>query len=268
MKLRFYFTGTLFALLFLLPARSAFAFGGGGGGCGAGACAECHSFEKSEAESLLKGLVDKVHSVDFAAVPGLWEAVIEAKGKQGRVYIDFSKSYLITGRVLRLSDWTEVVGGKAMGARNVDPSKLTPEGSIILGNSVAAKKVYVFTDPQCPYCRQIHEEFKKVIAARKDVAFVMKFFPLSSHPDSPRLSKSIICSSSLSMLEDALADRPVPDPTCDTDAIDKSTALANSLGIRSTPTMILPDGRVVSGFRTAEKILEMIDTPPGDAGPQ
>jgi len=184
------------------------------------------------------------------------------------VYIDFSKSYLISGRVLRLADWTDVSGGTPTGVRSVDPAKLTPEGGVILGNSVAAKKVYVFTDPQCPYCRKIHEEFKKVVAGRKDIAFVMKFFPLSSHPDSYRISKSIVCASSLSLLEDSLADRPIPDPTCETDAIDKSLALGKELGIRSTPTLILPDGRVLPGFKTAEKILELIDAPPGEAGPQ
>jgi len=256
----------VFAALLLFPISSARAFGGGG--CGEGACAECHSFEKEEAEQLLKGLVEKVHSVDFATVPGLWEAVVEAQGQKGSVYIDFSKSYLISGKVLRLADWTDISAGKPAAPRKIDTSRLSTADSLIMGSAVAAKKIYVFTDPQCPYCQKLHEELKKIVAARKDIAFVLKLFPLASHPDAYRLSKSVLCASSLGLLEDSFAGNPVPDPSCETDAVDKTLVLAKELEIRSTPTLIMPDGRVLPGYKTADKLIEIIDAPPpGEASP-
>ncbi|MEN8687266.1 MAG: thioredoxin fold domain-containing protein [Desulfuromonadales bacterium] len=35
-------------------------------------------------------------------------------------------------------------------------------------------------------------------------------------------------------------------------------ALARELGIRSTPTLVMPDGRVIPGYRKAEAILTII----------
>jgi thiol:disulfide interchange protein DsbC len=251
----------VFAVL-LLPAQ-ALAFGGGGDGCGAGTCSECHSFEQAEAEKLLSGLVDKIHSVDFAVVPGLWKVDVEAKGKRGSLYIDFSKSYAISGRVLRLADWADVTSTQAAQTpEKVDFSEIPLRNAPVMGSREAPKKVAVFTDPQCPFCGKLHAELKKILSGRGDIAFYMKLFPLSSHPDSYRISTSIICDGSLTYLEKSFNDEPVPDPSCKTDEIDNNLALVKKLGIRSTPTLVLPDGTILPGFKPAEKLLEILDGGP------
>jgi thiol:disulfide interchange protein DsbC len=246
----------------LLPAR-ALAFGGGGDGCGAGTCSECHSFEKAEAEKLLSGLVDKVHSVDFALVPGLWVVDAEVRGKRGSFYVDFSKSYAISGRVIRLADRMDVSPVPAsQPPKKTDFSAIPLRDAPVMGSRDAPKKVVVFTDPQCPFCGKLHAELKKIIAERGDIAFYMKLFPLSSHPDSYRISTSIICDGSLTYLEKSFNDEPVPDPSCKTDEIDNNLALVKKLGIRSTPTLVLPDGTILPGFKPAEKLLEILDGGP------
>jgi thiol:disulfide interchange protein DsbC len=255
-------TAVLVLTALLLPSRT-LAFGGGGDGCGAGTCSECHSFAKAEAEKLLSGLVDKVHSVDFAIVPGLWRVDAEAKGKRGSLYVDFSKSYAISGRVIRLADWTDVTSSQAAQTpQKVDFSAIPLRDAPVMGSREAPKKVVVFTDPQCPFCGKLHAELKKIISERGDIAFYMKLFPLSSHPDSYRISTSIICDGSLTYLEKSFNDEPVPDPSCKTDEIDNNLALVKKLGIRSTPTLVLPDGTILPGFKPAEKLLEILDGVP------
>ncbi|RMG05913.1 MAG: hypothetical protein D6726_00410, partial [Nitrospirae bacterium] len=51
----------------------------------------------------------------------------------------------------------------------------------------------------------------------------------------------------------------IPDPTCKTDEIDKNLSLGKRLGITGTPTVILEDGRIISGALNKEKLLEYID---------
>lgn len=246
--------------LFLPP--SAAAFGGGGEGCGAGSCVECHSMDRSEAELLLKGLVEKVHSVDFSIVPGLWKVEVEGKGQRGAIYIDFSKGYVISGRVLRISDWSDVTAGSAPVEKKADPAAIPLGDALLLGSKSASTKAIVFTDPQCPYCVKFHAELKKVVAKNPDVAFYLKLFPLKSHPDAYRISKSVICSGSMELLEASFEGKPVPDPSCETDAVDRTLSLVSELGIRSTPTLVLPDGQILSGFKPAEKILELMTAVP------
>ena len=37
------------------------------------------------------------------------------------------------------------------------PSAHTPEGGVLLGSDQAVRRMVVFEDPQCPYCRQFEE---------------------------------------------------------------------------------------------------------------
>lgn len=249
-------------MVFIFTAASqAEAFGGGGEGCGAGTCTECHSMDKGEAETLLKGLVEKVHGVDFSIVPGLWRVEVESKEQKGAIYIDFSKEFVVSGRIMRLADWADVSSGKVQKQKKVDPSGIPLDDALLLGRAGASTKVIVFTDPQCPYCGKLHQELETVVKNNPDIAFYMILFPLKSHPDAYRISKSVICTGSLELLEESFAGKTIPDPSCETDAVDRHLALADKLGIRSTPTLVLPDGRVLSGFKPAVKLVEILRGP-------
>ena len=99
---------------------------------------------------------------------------------------------------------------------------------------------------------------KKIVEERKDVAFYIKMFPLKSHPAAYEKSKAIVCDKSLALLEDAYAGKPLPKPSCETTAVDDSTKLAEKLGISSLPTLVLPDGKIMPGYRDAKSILSLI----------
>jgi len=101
---------------------------------------------------------------------------------------------------------------------------------------------------------------KKIIAERKDIAFYIKMFPLVKiHPGAYEKAKAIVCEKSLILLEDALAGKPLPKPNCETTIIDENIRLAEKLGISSLPTLILPDGRVISGFIDSKSLTNAID---------
>jgi thiol:disulfide interchange protein DsbC len=99
---------------------------------------------------------------------------------------------------------------------------------------------------------------KKVIEERKDIAFYIKMFPLKSHPAAYPKAKAIACEKSLALLEDAHEKRPVPEPKCQTSVVDENIKLAEKLGITSVPTLILPDGKVMAGYRDATALIDLI----------
>jgi len=99
---------------------------------------------------------------------------------------------------------------------------------------------------------------KKTIDGRKDIAFYIKMFPLQSHPEAYQKSKSILCEKSLSLLEDAFDKKPIPKPKCETAAVDESMKLAQKIGINSVPTLILPDGRMIPGYKDAKTLIDLI----------
>ncbi len=230
-----------------------------GEGCAEGACSDCHSLNKQEASELLKGMVQRVDSVEFSEVPGLWVAHVVDREREGLVYIDFSKKYVISGQVLQIANRKNITKVKLRELGRVDPTLIPLSDTLLIGSRDAEKKVIVFTDPQCPYCEKLHPELKKVVQKDGNIAFLIKLFPLISiHPDSARISRSIACSKSIKMLEDSFAGKPIPDPVCETDIVERNRALAAALGIRSTPTMVRPDGRVTTGAMKADEIIKLI----------
>ncbi len=100
---------------------------------------------------------------------------------------------------------------------------------------------------------------KKVIEERKDIAFYIKLFPLMRiHPGAYEKSKAIVCENSLALLEDAFDKKPLPTPKCETPVIDENVKLAEKLGISSAPVLILPDGKVIEGYRDAKALINLI----------
>ncbi len=261
----FVFMSAIIALFTLAGSNPRPASAFGGGGCGEGACSSCHELKVEDASKILGGLVDKVDRVDFSKVPGLYSVEVESKGKKYLVYVDFSEKFIISGNVIRIADRTNITREKLINMRRVDPAIIPIGDALVIGNPKAPKKIIVFTDPQCPYCKELHPELKKVVKADPDIVFFIKLYPLRKiHPDSYRIAQAIVCEDSIDLLEASFAGKKIPDPECESSVVDNTIALARKLGISSTPTMVLPDGRLAPGFMPAKDILRLIDG--GDAG--
>ena len=99
---------------------------------------------------------------------------------------------------------------------------------------------------------------KKVVKDRKDISFHIKMFPLKMHAGAYDKAKAIVCEKSLALLESAFENKPLTAPKCKTIAVDDTIKLAGKLGITSAPTLVMPDGRVISGFRDANALKELI----------
>ena len=84
-------------------------------------------------------------------------------------------------------------------------------------------------------------------------------YPLPMHKDAYKKSQAVICEKSLSLLDDAFSKKPVPEPTCETTAIEDNINLAKKLGITGTPAIILPNGNLIPGYRDADSLISLID---------
>jgi thiol:disulfide interchange protein DsbC len=248
---------SLFILVALiLSAHAAFAMTADG--CGAGTCNDCHSITRAEVTQLLGSMVDRVTHVEFSEVPGMWVADVEKDDKKLPVYIDFSKKYLISGNVIRLDSRENLTRQRGARMNKIDASRIPLADALLLGSPSAKTKVIVFTDPECPFCKKLHVELKEVVRRDPDIAFLIKLFPLEMHPNAYEISKSIICNNSMELLEASFAGKPVPPASCDIPVVDQTLTLAKELGITSTPTLVLPDGMVLPGYKKAEALLTLI----------
>lgn len=230
------------------------------GGCGGGECRGCHTLSRKEATKLLAGFVDNVTGVTMGPVPGLYLLEVTRGGRSGPVYMDFSKKYLIAGQVISLPTREDVTGAKTAELATVDASSIPLTDALIVGNPLARKRVIVFSDPDCHFCAKLHEAIRTVAAKRPDVAFYIKLYSRTGDPATIAKVRAIVCGKSLSLLEDAYAGKalPAPAPSCGTAEAAETAKIANELSIRGTPTFILPDGRMVRGYRDADTILRLL----------
>jgi thiol:disulfide interchange protein DsbC len=241
--------------LFLTPfAAEAFT----GSGCG-GDCKQCHALENKDAERILKQVEPSgvITEVKLSPVGGLWQVDADVNGQRGIFYIDFGKKNILLGQDIRIVPIKGV--GNPAPEKKVDFSKLPMKDAIILGPKQARKKVAVFTDPDCPYCRKFHQEMKQLLAKRKDVAFYIFLRPLAMHKDAYKKVQAILCEKSLKLLDDAFTGKPLPEPACSKEPVDKNIALADSLGFSSTPTIVRDDGTVMTGYLPADRLSAWID---------
>lgn len=230
-------------------------------GC-SGNCLECHTFEKTEAEAIVKKLKDarsippetEVKDVKLAPAGGLWQIDMDIDGKPAALFVDITKRYL-----LNVTQIVPIDAIKKQEPKKVDFSSIPLKDAVLLGAKKAKKKIVVFTDPDCPYCRRLHEELKEVLAKRKDVAFYLMLFPLPMHKDSYPKVQAVLCERSLNLADAAFAGKAVPDPKCGKEAVERNIALAGTLQVNSTPTLIRDDGLVLNGALPIDRLIEWID---------
>jgi thiol:disulfide interchange protein DsbC len=204
----------------------------------------------------------KVLGIADSPIKGVCEVAIEIVGQTKIFYLDVDKNYLILGslvEVANMSNKTVEAVQRIQDKKRIDTAKIPLNNALVLGEKGASKKVVVFTDPDCPFCGQLHQTMKQIVAGRKDIAFYIKFLPLDFHKDAYWKAKSIVCNKSTKMLEDNFENREIPKTECATDEIENSIKLAKSLGIGGTPSLILPDGRLKIGALPEAELLDLIE---------
>jgi len=204
----------------------------------------------------------KVLGIADSPIKGVCEVAIEIVGQTKIFYLDVDKNYLILGslvKVANMSNKTVEAIQRIQDKKRIDTAKIPLNNALVLGEKGAAKKVVVFTDPDCPFCGQLYQTMKQIVAGRKDIAFYIKFLPLDFYKDAYWKAKSIVCNKSVKMLEDNFEKMEIPKTECVTDEIENSVKLAKSLGIGGTPSLILPDGRLKIGALPEAELLDLID---------
>jgi thiol:disulfide interchange protein DsbC len=230
-------------------------------------CTLCHTLSIKEASELLKSTGGTVKSIKYAPIKGMYEILVEKDGRQGLIYIDFAKKRLMQGFIIDLSTLKPVAGHtpqelpQQKQTASLDVKTIPLENSIVMGNPKGVKKLYVFTDPDCPYCRKFHAELKTLVKTAPDVAIYIMPFPLPMHPGAYDKARAILELKSQEVLDNAFEGKDVPKPEKDASKalIDANIKFGNANGITGTPTLVMPDGKIVVGGKDAETLKKMLE---------
>jgi thiol:disulfide interchange protein DsbC len=180
---------------------------------------------------------------------GLYEVMFDDR----IVYTDAKAKYVLFGAVYDTDSKTNLTEDRQRKLNRVNVAALPLDLAIKKVKGNGARKLVVFSDPDCPFCAQLEKTLKNI-----DNTTVYTFlFPIDQlHPEAARKSRKIWCAPDRQKAWDAHYDSgTLPDnPGECENPVAKTQALGASLKINATPTLIFADGSIVSGALPAERL--------------
>lgn len=175
------------------------------------------------------------------------------------VYSDEFFSFLIIeGRLVNPKTRVDLTSARLEELTRVNFSSLPFEMAIKVVKGNGERKIAVFSDIDCPFCKKLERE---TIAEMDNITIYNFLFPLDIHPNAKVKSSQVWCALDRTeawnnaMVYDELADN---EGNCDT-PINDTIRLARDLGVTSTPTIILSSGKRLPGALSAEDLEKYLD---------
>jgi thiol:disulfide interchange protein DsbC len=194
-----------------------------------------------------------VKSVTASPIPGLYEVYMSGQ----LVYVDEKGDHLLVGPLVDTRTRTNLSQQRLDALSTVKFDSLPFDKAITLVKGKGERKIAVFSDPECPYCKRLEKELTKL----DNLTVYLFLLPLTDlHPQAAGIAKDIWCAEDRAkawnsfMLE---GKKPENSKTCDT-PVDAIAALAGELGIGGTPAIVLSSGRRLDGAVPAAKLEAML----------
>ncbi len=190
-----------------------------------------------------------IKSVTETAIPGLYEVF----SGDHIVYSDAKGDHVLIGPLVNTRSRTNITQQRLDVLKSVKFDTLPLDKAITIVKGKGERRIVVFSDPDCPFCRRLEKE----LAAIDNLTVYIFLLPLAElHPQAVEIARSIWCADdrakawSAYMLEGR---KPDAGRDCAT-PIEAIAALAGELGISGTPAIVLPSGRRVDGAVPAAKL--------------
>jgi thiol:disulfide interchange protein DsbC len=195
----------------------------------------------------------KVDSVTKTPYFGLYEVFMDKQ----LFYTDEKVTYLFLGNIIDLKTRENVTEQRLAKLTAIPFESLPLDLAIKTVRGNGSRKVAVFSDPDCPYCKRLEKELANVT----DVTIYTFLYPIPSlHPNAEQKAKAVWCSQERGKAWDDLMLRgiaPTASPTC-ANPVEKVMALGQKHRIFGTPTLIFPDGTVVPGAVPLAQLEKML----------
>jgi thiol:disulfide interchange protein DsbC len=176
-----------------------------------------------------------------------WQGVYEAVTPEGIIYADASGQFAMSGKMVDVPTQVNLTDARMTDLHRIDFSTLPFSRAIKSVKGNGRRKLAVFADPDCPYCKRLESELKDL----DDVTVYTFLFPIDElHPGATQHAKRIWCSKDPAASWTAwLVDKvEPPEANCAGDPVAELSTLADKLEITGTPTLFLADGRRIPGL--------------------
>ncbi|MFM2083790.1 MAG: hypothetical protein RLY95_608 [Pseudomonadota bacterium] len=206
---------------------------------------------KNLAERIPK--LPKIDEVSKSPMAGLYEIRV---GGTDIYYTDSTGSYLIDGQLIDAKSGKNLTEERVNKLTAIDFKDLPLKDAIVIKRGTGTRKIAIFEDPNCGYCKRFEADMQKVNHA----TIYLFLYPILG-ADSIEKSKTIWCSAdkSKAWLDYMVNDVPLRgNSKCNTDAVARNVEFGKRNRITGTPTILLADGTRIPGAISSSQLEKML----------
>jgi thiol:disulfide interchange protein DsbC len=196
--------------------------------------------------------LSKIDEVSKTPMNGLYEIRVN---ESDIFYTDAEGNFLIQGNLIDTKAKRNLTEERVekLSAIDFDALPLKDAFTQVRGNG--KRKLAVFEDPNCGYCKRFERDLQKV----NDVTIHTFLLPILS-ADSTEKSKNIWCAKDKgkAWLDWMIRDQTPAKASCDTAALERNVEFSKKHKITGTPTLFFADGSRVPGAIGVQQIEKLL----------
>lgn len=189
----------------------------------------------------------KIETLKPTEMQGLYSGTLDNQ----IVYVNEQAQHLFVGSMIRLKDQHNLTKDLVLQQQPlIDINKLPLNDAIKTVKGNGKRKLVVFSDPNCPYCKTLDAN----LAQLNDVTIYTFLYPIKAQSIIP--SKQVWCSPNKAYAWQTLmrnGTQPTAAANCET-PIERNLLLGKQLGIEGTPVIIFSNGQKAMGAYSSVEI--------------
>ena len=197
----------------------------------------------------------KIDEVRPSPIPGIYEV---RYGGTEIVYTDAKGEYIFQGALVEAKTMTNLTEARIDKLTAIDFSALPVKDAITYKQGTGARKLAVFVDPNCGYCKR----FERDLVGLKDVTIYTFIMPILG-PDSNVKARDIWCSKDnaktwRSWMIEGVAPQRTMGGGCDSAALDRNVEFGRKYRVQGTPGVFFEDGTRKPGAIPAAELEKLL----------
>mgnify|MGYP003404860228 FL=1 len=191
----------------------------------------------------------KIENIQATEMKGIYSGSMDGQV----VYVGEDSQHILIGSMFRLSDQKNLTKDLMLKQNSIDWKKLPLQDAVKMVRGNGKRQIAVFSDPNCPYCKQLETELTKL----NDVTIYTFIYPIKTQ--SIAVSKQVFCEKDPALAWSNLIAKgiqPSSKKTC-ANPIERNLSLGKSLALNGTPAIIFSNGFKVMGAYPAQEIEKM-----------
>ena len=196
--------------------------------------------------------IPKIEEITPTPLAGIYELRLSTNEIY---YSDAAGNFLIQGNLIDTKAKRNLTEEREAKLNAIDFNALPLKDAITIVHGNGKRKLAVFEDPNCGYCKRFEKDLSKV----DNVTVYMFLYPILG-PDSADKARNHWCAKDKSgaWLDWMVREKAAPNASCDVAAIARNVDFGRKYKITGTPTIIFSDGSRVPGALNTQQIEQRI----------